>query len=78
MTCLCCGGITLYVGNTLGGLRELKLILLLISILVLMKAITQRESFVNYIKSCLIFQIPRFMLISKYCVISPLKVKVIL
>ena len=50
MTCLCCGGITLdYVGNKLGGLRELKLIFLLISILVLMKAITQRESFVNYI-----------------------------
>ena len=38
-----------------------------------MKAITQRESVVTYIKSCLIFQIPRFMLISKYRVISPLK-----
>ena len=38
-----------------------------------MKAITQRESVVTYIKSCLIFQIPRFVLISKYCVISPLK-----
>ena len=37
-----------------------------------MKAITQRESVVTYIKSCLIFQIPRFMLTSKYCVISPL------
>ena len=37
-----------------------------------MKAITQRESVVTYIKSCLIFQIPRFMLISKYRVISPL------
>ena len=36
-----------------------------------MKAITQRESVVTYIKSCLIFQIPRFMLIGKYCVISP-------
>ena len=38
-----------------------------------MKAITQRESVVTYIKSCLIFQIPRFMLVSKYRVISPLK-----
>ena len=39
-----------------------------------MKAITQRESVEHtYIKSCLIFQIPRFMLISKYRVISPLK-----
>ena len=37
-----------------------------------MKAITQRESVVTYIKSCLIFQIPRFMLISKYRVICPL------
>ena len=37
-----------------------------------MKAIAQRESVVTYIKSCLIFQIARFM-ISKYCVISPLK-----
>ena len=37
-----------------------------------MKAITQRESVVTYIKSCLIFQIPRFMLMSKYRVISPL------
>ena len=36
-----------------------------------MKAITQRESVVTYIKSCLIFRIP--MLISKYRVISPLK-----
>ena len=39
-----------------------------------MKAITQRESVVTYIKSCLIFQIPRFMLISKYRVISPLRI----
>ena len=38
-----------------------------------MKVITQRESFVTYIKSCLIFQIPRFMLICKYRVISPLR-----
>ena len=37
-----------------------------------MKAITQRESVVTYIKSCLIFQIPRFTPISKYRVISPL------
>ena len=37
-----------------------------------MKAISQRESVVTYIKSCLIFQIPRFMLIGKYRVISPL------
>ena len=37
-----------------------------------MKAITERESVVTYIKSCLIFQIPRFMLIGKYHVISPL------
>ena len=37
-----------------------------------MKAITQCESIVTYIKLCLIFQIPRFMLISKYRVISPL------
>ena len=37
-----------------------------------MKAITQRESVITYIKSCLIFQIPRFMLISKYRVMSPL------
>ena len=37
-----------------------------------MKAIAQRESVVTYIKSCLILQIPRFMLISKYRVISPL------
>ena len=43
-----------------------------------MMAITQRESVVIYIKSCLIFQIPRFMLISKYRVISPLmKVNII-
>ena len=40
-----------------------------------MKAITQHKSGVTYIKSCLIFQIPRFMLITKYCVISPLKLK---
>ena len=40
-----------------------------------MKAITQRESVVTYIKSCLIFQIPRFMLISKHRVISPLSCK---
>ena len=38
-----------------------------------MKAITQCESVVTYIKSCLLFQISRFMLISKYHVISPLK-----
>ena len=31
-----------------------------------MKAITERESVVTYIKSCFIFQIPRFMLITKY------------
>ena len=37
-----------------------------------MKAITQHESVVTYIRSCLISQIPRFMLISKYRVISPL------
>ena len=37
-----------------------------------MKAITQHESVVTYTKSCLIFQIPRFMVISKYHVISPL------
>ena len=36
-----------------------------------MKAITQRELVVTYIKSCLLFQIPRFMLISKYPVLSP-------
>ena len=40
-----------------------------------MKLITQRESVVTYIKSCLIFQIPRFTLISKYRVISPLRNK---
>ena len=40
-----------------------------------MKEIILRESVVTYIKSCLIFQIPRFMLISKYCVISPLMLK---
>ena len=40
-----------------------------------MKAITQRESVVTYVKSCLIFKIPRFMLISKYHVISPLREK---
>ena len=40
-----------------------------------MKAIIQRESVVTCIKSCLIFQIPRFigLLISKYRVISPLR-----
>ena len=38
-----------------------------------MKAIAQHESVVTCIKSCLIFQIPRFMLISKYRVISPLR-----
>ena len=38
-----------------------------------MKAITQDESVVTLtVKSCLIFQIPKFMLISKYCRISPL------
>ena len=37
-----------------------------------MKAITQHESVVTYIKSCLIFQIARFMLMSKNRVISPL------
>ena len=42
-------------------------------IYVLMKAITQCESVVTCIKSSLIFQIPRFMLNSKYRVISPLK-----
>ena len=41
-----------------------------------MKAFPQRESVVTYVKSCLIFQIPRFMLISKYRVISPLSSKV--
>ena len=40
-----------------------------------MKAITQRESVVTYIKSCLLFQIPRLMLISKYHVISPLNLR---
>ena len=39
-----------------------------------MEAITQCESVVTYIKSCLLFQIPRFLLISKYCVISPLRI----
>ena len=38
-----------------------------------MKAITQCELVVTYIKSCLIFQIPRFKLISKYHVLSPLR-----
>ena len=38
-----------------------------------MKVIPQRESVAIYIKSCLIFQIPRFTLINKYCDISPLK-----
>ena len=38
-----------------------------------MKAINQRESVATYIKSCLIFQLPRFMPISKYPVISPLR-----
>ena len=38
-----------------------------------MKAITQRKSVVTYIKSCLILQIPMFMLLSKYCVISPFR-----
>ena len=42
-----------------------------------MKTITQHESVVTYIKSCLIFQIPSFMLISKYRVISPLITSVI-
>ena len=55
------------------GLRQFKQIFLLISIRVLMK-LTPRESVVTlkYIKSCFIFQIPRFTLIGKYCVISPL------
>ena len=39
-----------------------------------MKAINQRESVATYIKSCLIFQLPRFMRISKYPVISPLRI----
>ena len=39
-----------------------------------MKEITQRESVVTYIKSCLIFQMPRFTLICKYRVISPLNI----
>ena len=39
-----------------------------------MKVITQRESVVTYIKSCLIFQIPRITLISKYRVKSPLSI----
>ena len=38
-----------------------------------MKPITQCESVVTYIRSCLIFQILRLMLISKYRVISPLR-----
>ena len=38
-----------------------------------MKAITQRESVVTYMKTYLIFQIPRFMLVSKHHCISPLK-----
>ena len=42
-----------------------------------MKANTQRESVVTYIKSCLIFQIPRFMLVSKYRVISPLSMTIL-
>ena len=37
-----------------------------------MKIITQRESVVTYIKSCLIFQIPWFTVINKYRVISHL------
>ena len=37
-----------------------------------MKAITQYGSVVTYIKSCLIFLIPRFMLITKYRAVSPL------
>ena len=48
--------------DTSGGLREFKQIFPLISFL--MKAITQHESVVTYIKSCLIFKIPRFMLMS--------------
>ena len=35
-----------------------------------MKAIIQRV--VTYVKSCLTFQIPWFMLNNKYCVMSPL------
>ena len=37
-----------------------------------MKAIPRRDSVVTYVKSCLIFQISRFKLISKYLVIYPL------
>ena len=37
-----------------------------------MKLITQRESVVTYIKSCLIFQIPRFTLIQT-CQLTPIK-----
>ena len=37
-----------------------------------MKEITQHQSVVTYIKSCLIFQIPRFVLVSKYRVTSSL------
>ena len=38
-----------------------------------MKAINQREPGFTYIKSYLIIQIPRFMLITNYHVISPLR-----
>ena len=75
---LICGGFTLDgSADTSGGLREFKQIFLFITKYVLMKAITQRESVVTCIKSCLIFQIPRFMLIrpSKYRVISPSSIK---
>ena len=78
---LICGGFTIDGSAdtcTSGGLREFKQIFLFITKYVLMKAITQRESVVTYIKSCLIFQIPRFMFIrpSKYRVISPSSIKI--
>ena len=40
-----------------------------------MKEIILCESVFTYNKSYLIFQIPRFMLISKYCVIFPVMLK---
>ena len=70
-----CGGFTQDAStDTSDSLREFKQIFLLISIKVLTKAVTQCESVVTYIKSCLIFQIARFMRISKYRVISPLSI----
>ena len=47
---------------TSGDLREFQTFFLLISISGLIKTNTQRNSVDTYIKSCLIFQIPKFIL----------------